>query len=262
MALLNTLQRELAGLVELLLPASCLLCGRPSASVSLGELCRPCQMAIPPLCSPYCPRCSLPYTAEDGSDHLCESCSRRVPDFSWVAAAGLYDGPLRQGVQRFKYGGQLNLDLPLARMLAQRCESLVRDFRPDGLVPVPMDRRRLRDRTYNQADLLARRLAKIWRIPVASGLLVRCRATVAQRGLKETDRRRNLKDAFVVRTPVSGRRLLLIDDVLTTGATARECARTLRAGGAAEVAVAVLARAPRHGLLIPDNASRSKGGLP
>lgn len=249
MNLLKSLQRETIGLIELFLPAVCISCGRPAPDTAQGDFCPPCLASMPALSSPHCPRCSLPYPVEEGSSHLCEGCSRTSFSFSWAAAAGLYDGALRQAIQRFKYAAAINLDLPFARLLADRCTERVRDFTPDLLVPVPMDRQRLRVRTYNQSELLARRLGRIWRVPVAADLLIRCRGTLPQRGLREAERRRNLKSAFVLRRALLGQRVLLIDDVLTTGATADECSRILRAGGASEVAVAVLARAPRNFML-------------
>jgi len=105
---------------------------------------------------------------------------------------------------------------------------------------------RLRERTYNQSLLLARVLGRHWQLPVASRLLLRSRPTLPQQGLPAEERRRNLRGAFALRRELEGERVLLLDDVLTTGATARECARVLLAGGAGEVAVAVLGRARRN----------------
>jgi ComF family protein len=121
------------------------------------------------------------------------------------------------------------------------------DFSPDLLLPVPLYVGRLRQRSYNQALLLARALGGSWQLPVASRLLLRVRPTPPQIQLKAAQRRRNLRGAFALRRSLQGERVLLIDDVMTTGATARECSRTLLDGGAGEVAVAVLARARLHG---------------
>jgi ComF family protein len=163
-----------------------------------------------------------------------------------VVAAGVYAGTLREAVHRFKFGGALALDRPLGGLLAARLAAEMPLWRPELVVPVPLHRRRLGERTYNQSLLLARELARQWRVAVPARLLLRTRPTPPQQGLTAAQRRRNLKGAFALRRPLGGERVLLVDDVLTTGATARECARMLLAGGAGEVAVAVLARAARH----------------
>jgi ComF family protein len=119
-------------------------------------------------------------------------------------------------------------------------------LRPDLLIPVPLHYSRLRERTYNQALLLARVLGRRWRQPVLPRLLVRSRPTPQQQGLKAEVRRQNLKGAFALNRQLNGERVLLIDDVVTTGATVRECSRVLLEGGAGEVVVAVLARARRY----------------
>jgi ComF family protein len=116
---------------------------------------------------------------------------------------------------------------------------------PDLVIPVPLHLSKLRERTYNQALLLARTLGKTMKLPVAAQGLERTRATLSQQGLKSEDRKRNLKGAFSLRKDVKNLRVLLVDDVLTTGATARECSRMLKKGGANDVKLAVLARAAK-----------------
>lgn len=250
MPLLATLRSELAGFLELLLPGACPHCGvQLPAGTPADHLCPTCLAGVHPLHSPRCPRCALPYPTENGTDHLCESCLRRAPAFAWVAAAGLYRESLREAVHHFKFRGGIGLDRALARLLALALEVEQPGYRPDLIVPVPLHRRRLRERTYNQALLLARRLGRRWQTPVHPVLLERARHTPPQQGLDAAARRQNLRGAFVLREEVSARRILLIDDVLTTGATTDECSRVLRAGGAAEVGVAVLGRATRQEFL-------------
>jgi len=239
------LRAEFCGLLDLLLPPACPACGSEVDCPPLQHLCPACLAGIHPLKSPCCPRCALPYSTEGGSDHLCENCLRTPPPYSWVAALGLYEEALRRAVHRFKYEGGVGLDRPLGDLLATVLET-GRNWRPDLLVPVPLHRTRLRERTYNQSLLLARSLGSRWQLPVASRLLLRSRPTLPQQGLPAEERRRNLQGAFSLRRALQGERVLLLDDVLTTGATARECSRVLLAGGAAEVAVAVLARALRY----------------
>jgi ComF family protein len=152
---------------------------------------------------------------------------------------------LRQAVHHFKYRGAVDLDRPLGKLLAAATKEPESTPRPDLLVPVPLHKSRMRERTYNQSLLLAKALGKEWRLPVSARLLVRTRATLPQQGLSAQLRRDNMKGAFALSSPLAGERILLIDDVLTTGATANECSRVLLEGGAAEVAVAVLGRARR-----------------
>ena len=245
MPLLATLQQEIGALLDFFLPHACPLCGTEFSPSSSQPLCRQCLGGIHPVNSPRCPRCSLPYPTENDTDHLCERCLRHTPAFSWVVAAGQYRETLREAVHRFKYRGVIGLDRALGDLLAAAVLSERPGFRPDLLVPVPLHPGRLRQRTYNQALLLARRLARQWRLPVASRLLVRCRATAPQQGLNAEARRQNLRGAFALRAPVKDVRVLLIDDVLTTGATAETCCRVLLEGGAGEIGVAVLGRAAR-----------------
>lgn len=245
MPLWKDLRAELAGLLDFILPPACPLCGAETPGLKTGRLCPRCLAGITPLASPHCPRCALPYPAETGSDHLCEGCLREAPPFAAVAAAGIYTGALRDAVHRFKYQDAVHLDLPLSLLLREAVERMLPAFSPDLIVPVPLHPEKIRKRTYNQALLIARRLGKK-RISVPAALLIRTRPTPPQQGLAARQRRRNLQGAFALGASVKGKRILLVDDVLTTGATARECAGVLLDGGAEEVAVAVLARAARH----------------
>lgn len=247
MPILERLSSELSGFLDLFLPPACPLCGEEGTFFTQRLFCPDCLNDFLPCASPCCPRCALPYAAEQGADHLCEECSRAAPAFDRVIAAGVYEGALRLAVHRFKYQGRIDLDRPLGLLLANAFESAGGGAIPDLIVPVPLHRERLRARTYNQSLLLGRVLGRKWHTPVATRLLVRDRFTSPQQGLRRRLRRRNLQGAFALHGDPIGRRVLLVDDVLTTGATARECSRVLREGGAARVEVAVLGRARRHG---------------
>jgi len=246
-SLFEYLRQELSGLIELFFPPACPLCGVLLPPEKALALCPSCLQGIRPLSSPHCPRCLLPYPAEEGQDHLCQACILEPATFAEVSSVGLYEDSLRQAVHQFKYRGDFSLDRPLGGLLATVLESSGRDFRPDLIVPVPLHLSRLRQRGYNQSLLLARVLGRRWRKPVPGRLLVRLRPTPPQQGLKAVQRRLNLKGAFGMRSALAGQKVLLIDDVMTTGATARECARTLLTAGASEVAVAVIGRARLHG---------------
>jgi len=167
---------------------------------------------------------------------------RKNPPYERVLAATHYEGPLRNAIHRFKYRGDIGLERALAGVLQECLSSDIRDFSADLIVPVPLHVGRLRERTYNQALLLARRLGRILGIPVAERLLQRTRATDAQQLLSGKARRANLRGAFDGGSELAQRRILLIDDVMTTGATVEECSREMLRCGAERVLVAVLAR--------------------
>ncbi len=150
-------------------------------------------------------------------------------------------------MRKFKYEGDFNLDRPLAALMKKTLQEPLKEFCPDLLLPVPLHIDRLRQRSYNQALLLARFLGRSFQLPVAPRLLLRIRPTPPQIGFKAPQRRRNLRGAFALSRPLQGERVLLVDDVMTTAATARECSRTLLDGGASEVAVATVARARLRG---------------
>ena len=240
---------EVNGFIDLFFPPACLLCHAPRGESPDPSLCTRCLGGFLPLTSPCCPRCALPFATIGGGDHVCGECLLQPPDFSWTTAAGLYEETLRHAIHRFKFDGSLALDRPLARLLDTAWQRTAPDWTPDLIVPVPLHPRRLSQRTYNQALLIARELGRSRQLPVDAQLLVRLLPTVAQAGLTARERQRNLLGAFALTRPLSGEKILLVDDVMTTGTTARICATALHAGGAGEVGVAVLARARRNSLL-------------
>jgi len=239
------LRQEIRGLWDLLFPSSCPSCGVPLAT-GPARFCPLCRDGILPLQSPRCPSCWLPYPTDEGTDHPCEACLRDPPLFSAIRAAGIYGGTLQKAIQQFKFERAIHFDAPLAGLLAEVLESRPLSSLPDLIVPVPLHPCRLRQREYNQSHLLAKRLAQLIQVPMASRQLLRTKPTPPQQTLPAKERRKNLRRAFAMAKPLSGEKILLVDDVLTTGATARECSRTLLDGGAGDVTVAVLARAQRH----------------
>ena len=247
MALLAYLKSELSGLFDLLLPPTCAICRSEVPSLlSPAGICPNCLAQLLPLPTARCPRCALPYPTDEGRPHLCEACLRQLPGFSGVVAVGVYRDLLRESIHRFKYEQGIHLDYPLGALLAQRLATDAPEFRPELILPVPLHPRRLRERGYNQSLLLARRLGKLLRVPTESRRLRRIRPTPPQQGLPLADRQRNLRGAFALSAPLRGEKILLIDDVMTTGATLRECAQVLESGGAGDILVAVLGRAARH----------------
>lgn len=241
--------RSLCDLLDLFLPPACPLCTRALPSPTSTGICPACISEIPSLSGPQCPRCALPYAAEQGSNHACETCLRDPnPCLDWTAAAGLYAGPLREAIHRFKYRGATTLDRPLAKLLLHRTQNRIEDLDPELIIPVPLHPTRLRERTYNQSLLLARALGSELKVPVPAKLLCRINPTASQQGRDAQARAGNLKNAFALSSPLQAKRILLIDDVMTTGATARECAKTLRRAGATSIAALVLGRTAKNSI--------------
>ena len=215
-----------ARLSHWLLPVCCLVCGEPGHGGL--DLCAACLDELP-WNEVACRRCALPLPRDSA---VCGACLTAPPPFVAARAPLLYDAPVDRLLTRLKF----HAGLAAGRVLAQLILANVKAPEVDLLVPVPLHRGRLGQRGYNQALELARPLAHAWRLPLALDALHRVRATTAQSELTATQRRRNLRGAFTARD-VKGQRVLLLDDVITTGSTAREAARTLLAAGAYEVRV-------------------------
>lgn len=196
---------------------------------------------------PWCDVCGLPFEVPEPEGTICGGCARSMPAYDRARAALAYDDGSRDMVLGFKHADRLNAAPVFARWMAAAADDLLDTA--DILVPVPLHRWRLAGRRYNQAALLAQRLARSAGGDLAVDALIRRRATPSQGHLAPKDRARNVRGAFVVpparRHRVAGRRVLLIDDVMTTGATVAACTAALQAGGAAAVNVLTLARVVR-----------------
>jgi ComF family protein len=227
-------------LSQWLLSSVCLLCGARIRWKS--DLCDGCNASLPRLTS-CCPRCAtpLPDTAGIDIDVPCGQCQQHPPAYAHTHAAFRYGAPVDGLIHGGKYGNRLDWIAALGRRLSMSVASRV--DRIDLLVPVPLHYARLRERGYNQSVELARPLAKRFRLPLALAIR-RVRATPTQTGLSRDARRRNVRHAFVAKPDdVLGRRIAIIDDVMTSGATADALSRCLRRAGAAYVEVWVVARA-------------------
>jgi ComF family protein len=235
----------LRAFLDILFPPLCHACRAFIAEPTPMHLCADCRMLIVPIGSPFCPICGVPFATEGGSNHPCGACLTNRRPFSAARAAVRFDGPVQDLIHRCKYGKKVHLAKPLALLMAESLTTFVSDAVPDCLVPVPLHGKRLRQRGFNQAQQLAGFLAKRWQLPHSVDNLRRIRWTEPQTGLAAVDRQRNIRDAFAVRDPgrFKDKRLLLVDDVYTTGSTAAECARTLRHAGASSVMVITVARA-------------------
>lgn len=242
------LSRVADGIANLLFPDSCFAC---SSSLTRRRDCGLCPACREKLCAlritpPLCPCCGLPYPSEAGEgNHLCSACVLRPPPFSSARSFGFYRGELSLAIQEFKFRGRRNLAGILAQGLAECFVSTWSMHEFDLIVPVPLHRRRERERGFNQSALLARSLAPLVGIAWEGRGLVRIRDTAPQVGLSDFARAGNVSGAFLRRSSRSfeGKSVLLLDDVMTTGATAASAAATLRKAGSRRVCVLTVARA-------------------
>jgi len=234
----------LTALLDFLFPPLCHVCRAFIPDAGPLHICPACRERMPRVEGPLCPVCGIPFIGA-GGDHPCGRCIKEPPAFDAARAALLYEGYGRDLIHAFKYRHKTHLRRPLALMAAECLGEFVMSRTPDLMVPVPLHVRRLRSRGFNQAVLLGEVLARTWRLPLARRALARIRWTEPQINLAAHERRDNVKGAFRVTAPavVAGKRVLLLDDVLTTGSTVEECSRVLKRSGAAEVTVVTVARA-------------------
>jgi len=265
-------------LMDALFPAACCGCGKlfriprrplpdhekhtdgtplcdPIHDALCGYLCDRCVSRYAVVVSPFCLRCGVPFESPLAIDHVCGDCRVRAPSYAMARAAGVYEEVLKNTIHQYKYGGRESLARPLGRLLWNVFSEHWHPDRIDRVVPVPLHRGRLRQRGFNQAYALVREWPQLaardgWHLPadwLAPDLLERRRPTRPQAGLSKDQRIANLADAFGMADTqrVRGQRVLLVDDVMTTGATVDACTRVLLKAGAHEVRVLTVARAVR-----------------
>lgn len=252
-------------------PSQCRICGR-ELEAGWTSICRNCWSSVEPWTGPQCARCGLPFASGRGFEAdvrepapretavLCSVCRREEHDFDLGRSYGLYQGPLRAAILELKFHRQERLGFRLGKLLASMWDAVEASIADDQLgppviVPLPLHPARQRERGYNQSRLLAQGLADAMsrRGSPASAVKVRLedrcvqrrRSTAPQSGLSLSARQRNVRGAFVASSPgrLGGRRVILVDDVMTTGATASACAAALKHAGARQVVVLTLARA-------------------
>ena len=241
-----------------LLPASCALCDCPLPHLSSVPICDACWTEIPVQGGNSCMRCgdTLDAPAPDAKNSaLCRICRMAPPLFVRAVAYGPYEARMKEAIHALKYDGLRPASRVLGGFLAQAIAQLAKDAPAEMLVvPVPLHRSKQAERGFNQARLLAahaletlRRIYPEWRLILAPDTLMRLRPTDSQAGLTPRQRRLNVRGAFQVSDPaaVKGKHVLVVDDILTTGATARAAAKALNNAGAESVWVATLARARR-----------------
>lgn len=231
-------------LLDFFLPAKCPLCGLSPDFSAPDRPCPACLSQVKFFSSPRCLRCGIGFPSPSEVDHLCAECLTQERHFSRARAVCGYEGVIMEAISRMKYGGLTRLARPLGNLLAEYQDPEFSLSENDLVIPVPLHIRRLRERGFNQSLLLARQVSRRRSIPLNFTALQRARQTQPQTQLSGAERRKNVRGAFEVgkTEAVEGKRILLIDDVFTTGATVQECANVLRKAGASEVQVLTLAR--------------------
>lgn len=232
--------------IDALLPPLCLSCGSEVAEP--GSLCPQCWSAMVFLGDPACACCGLPFELDPGDGVICGQCARRTPRYARARAVLRYDDASKALILRLKHADRLEGVEAFARWMARAGGAMLAEA--DLLVAVPLHRWRLFARRYNQAALLANAIGRMSKVAVEPGMLVRTRRTPPQGHLGHDARARNVAGAFKVaerlRPRLEGRRIVLVDDVMTSGATVDECARVLLKAGAVSVDVLTLGRVVRE----------------
>jgi ComF family protein len=245
------LSARLDWLVDWLYPPRCRACSGRIYGRDAESFCAQCWSEIRIIAHPLCTLCGRPFPDSSGDDHTCGLCLSRPPYYARACSWACYpreeaaEHPLRRVIQKFKYGRKVSLGKPLGRLMTRDCREFLDECRVDTIVPVPLHPKRLRWRGFNQSLLLAREVSRVYDAPMDPFVIYRSKETPPQTQLPEHERRRNVRGAFAVnpKKDISGKRVLLVDDVYTSGATVNECSRTLKRGGAKEVYVLTLARA-------------------
>ncbi len=232
------------GLIDLIFPPHCAFCGTLLAEDDTAEICPGCLRNIRFISPPICPKCGFPFVMGIGENHLCGQCLRRQWHFGSARALAFYEGPIREAIHGLKYRGKSFLAKSLAGLF-ERGYPFIDYGSYDLLVPVPLHPKRLRERGFNQALILGKAIGRKEEVPCTRFLLKKISWSPPQIDLSPQEREKNVKGSFAVTAPgkVRGKRVLLVDDVMTTGATVNECARELLKAGAEQVDVFTLARA-------------------
>lgn len=254
--------------VRFVMPVECISCSRPLGTDPVPFFCSTCWNRIEPITGPRCFRCDHPFVSSAAiswtPDHQCQHCLEQPPAFERAWTLFPYLPPLQDAICAFKYRGKFRLAYPLATLMIRAIPAAID---ADLIVPVPLHEGRLREREFNQSLLLADPLSRHLNLPVVATALVRVLATAPQTTLTRPERSRNLRRAFAVQNAgiLADRRVLLVDDVFTTGTTVNQCAKTLLKAGASAVHVLTLARTIDT-RLVPDrvlaeHAKRSSMGF-
>lgn len=230
-------------LLDLLYPRNCVGCG-DTAPEPFQYICWDCWSDVTPVSAPFCKICGDPVAGRVEHQFVCYSCSDKKPAFEQARSAVRYEGVVGKALRQLKYEKALWLVPDLEKLLFSCLKAEYSQQEFDLIIPVPLHPVHQRQRSYNQSDRLAKALGKHLKCPVKTNLLRRIFPTISQTNLTAKDRLSNVANVFKYKkgTELIGKRILLVDDVMTTGATVGACAKTLRKGGAASVHVLTVAR--------------------
>ncbi|KPK02524.1 MAG: hypothetical protein AMK71_01875 [Nitrospira bacterium SG8_35_4] len=222
--------------LSILFPETCPVCLKKSQDHATAPICNECWKTIVPYTGPMCQRCGRPLVSDSAT--ICGGCLEAEPAFEYARSFGLYDGVLRKAINHLKYYGTRRLAGPLADMMIRMPLP-----QADAVVPVPLHRARLRHREFNQSALVSRQLAGHLKAELIINCLTKIRDTAPQVGLRYRERIKNVRNAFRVEDggKIAGKKIILVDDVVTTGSTIRECAKILKKAGASHVYAVSLA---------------------
>jgi ComF family protein len=225
-------------------PEVCTICGRERATADDGFVGAQCRDQVRWIVPPYCQRCGMPFAGDLHTPFECTNCRELDLTFTYARSAVAARGPVLDAVHRYKYQRALWLEPFLAELLVRQAATTLREQAWDCIVPVPLHSTRQREREFNQAERLARRLSQATGIPLLPRALARVRPTRTQTLLSRAERSDNVRSAFVPRAglELTDRNVVVVDDVFTTGSTTSACARALRQAGAREVCVWTVAR--------------------
>ena len=232
---------------NVIFPRRCVLCGENLLADALPEVCGDCKQKLHINDSSSCTLCgqSIDGSLVDAGIVKCGHCRIKEPPLEATLFGLRYEGAARELIHKFKFCGRENLAVSIAHLLCARLHRSVEMDSIDMVVPVPLHFTRLYSRGYNQSYLLAREVASVFSLPLDAAAIFRRRKTEAQWSQTRAERFKNMKNAFGIRkaSTISGKRLLLVDDIMTTGATMFEAAKHLKKSGAAAVVAALAARA-------------------
>ncbi|MFH1857620.1 MAG: ComF family protein [Candidatus Omnitrophota bacterium] len=238
----ETVRKGTLALLDLVYPESCALCEKWTAPEEERGLCASCESRILENVPPFCPTCGSPYQKTEAAP-CCGSCDGKEFSYDRLWYTAPYEGVLREALHKLKYEGRKPVAGVLAKRLTFFAKQHLQEVRFHAVVPVPLTWQKERERQFNQAALLAKPLAQSFGVALSCGNLLRIRATLPQVELSKPRRFENVRGAFRARHPsyYRGKNLLLVDDVVTTGATVSACAKTLREAGAEHLYVLTLA---------------------
>lgn len=227
---------------SLIFPACCISCNKPLWGHRNPYLCATCLDKVTWLDNNCCKFCGYQSGKYIESPERCRECRGKDLKFTKAVAVVRYSGSIRKIIKAFKFHAESSLAMPMAALMHQRMlESEISEA--DLLIPVPLHDKRLRERGYNQSELLAREISRLCRIPYNKRCLLRTKNTAPQSMLRKKERRLNPLGAFMPGSAdLTGKKILLIDDIMTTGSTVSECSRVCRAAGAAQINILVFAR--------------------